>query len=186
MPKHINIYLLIGFLLFLVGLFFWFTYIPASYRDTTNSKKEGGASMDLLLICRDASASSLLGNLMVAAESKKSGTEVGILFTEGALEAVCRGVFLWPIELQGMELRLRIADNGKAQGFPIMARGEGRQIDVMGFLNQLKGEGIPMFACPGWLKLLGLQSKLPAGIQELDMNGAAKLMNETKRVIGSF
>lgn len=142
--------------------------------------------MDLLLICRDGSASSLLGNLMVASEAKKSGSTAGILFTEGALAMLCQGVFLWPRELQGQEWRLRIADNAKAAGMPIMGRGEGRQIDVVGFLNKLKDEGLPMFACPGWSKLLGLQGKAPAGIQELDFPGAERLMQESKRVIGSF
>lgn len=142
--------------------------------------------MDLLLICRDASASSLLGNLMVASEARKAGSNVGILFTEGALAALCRGVFLWPKELHGQEWRLTIADNAKSAGMPIMGRGEGRQVDVMGFLNKVKAEGIPMYACPGWCRLLGLHGKIPQGIQELDFPEAEKLIGESKRVIGSF
>ncbi len=43
--------------------------------------------MDLLLIVRDALASSVASNLLTAIQAKEAGGEVGVLFTQEALAA---------------------------------------------------------------------------------------------------
>ena len=70
--------------------------------------------MDLLLISRDALSSSLLSNTLMAVEAKKAGADVGVLFTQEALAAVCGGSFAWPPALTGQEVRYKMADSAKA------------------------------------------------------------------------
>lgn len=143
--------------------------------------------MDLLLICRDALSSSLLSTTLTATEAKKAGVDVGVLFTEEALAAVCGGTFAWPTGLTGQELRYRMADNAKAMGIPTMGgKGDARQIDIRQLVGMAKEGGIPMFACPVWAGLLGLQGKLPQGIAEVDAPTLLKMIAETKTIIGSF
>lgn len=121
-----------------------------------------------LLICRQASASEIISNLVVAMEARKSGSEIGVLFTEEALVALCQGVFDWPRQLNGQALRLAMADNAAALGLPAMGgKGEARQVDVRQLISKAIQAGIPVFAGEFWLKLSGLQDKLPEGVKVL-------------------
>ena len=87
--------------------------------------------MDLLLISRDALSSSLISTTFTAIEAKKAGIDVGVVFTQEALAAICEGTFVWPKGLTGQELRWKMTDNAKAMGLPTMGgKGDGRQIDV--------------------------------------------------------
>jgi len=142
--------------------------------------------MDLLLICRDALASSLIGNLLVAMEAKKAGSEVAVLFTQEALAAVAGGTFSWPRELSGQEFRLRMADSGSAMGLPLMGRGEGRQLDPRKMVAKAREAGVPMYACPIWTGLLGLRDKLPEGVQAPEPTEVFKMLSEARTIIGSF
>jgi peroxiredoxin family protein len=142
--------------------------------------------MDLLLICRDAVASSLLSNLILAIEAHKSGKEVVILFTQEALSALINGTFLWPKGLHGQRTRLTMADNASDFNIPVMLRGEGRQINAMGIIENAIKIGIPMYACPLWAKLLDLKGKLPEGIKEMDFETAINALFNAKKIIGSF
>jgi len=74
--------------------------------------------MDLLLIVRDALASSLVGSLATAMTAHEAGRRVGVLFTAEALAALARGSFAWPRELSGQSMRLLMADRGPALGLP--------------------------------------------------------------------
>jgi hypothetical protein len=142
--------------------------------------------MDLLLIVRDALASSLLTNLMVAIDAKGAGREVAVLLTEEALAAVVGGSFAWPRELSGQQKRLALADRGKAAGLPLLAKGEGRQLDPKALLAQARAAGVALYACPIWTALLGLDGKLPEGLQALDRQRLAALMQDARRVVGSL
>ena len=142
--------------------------------------------MDLLLIVRDALASSLAGNAMIALAARGAGREVAILLTAEALAAVARGSFAWPRELSGQEMRLRLADRAKALGLPLASKGEARQLDVRALLAQARSAGVQVYACPIWSSLLDLEGKLPDGLQALDRDAVARLVLEAKRVVGSF
>ena len=142
--------------------------------------------MDVILICRDALASSLLGNLLLAVEAHKAGNKVAVLFTEEALAALSTGAFLWPQALQGQPIRLAMADNASALDIPIMLRGEGRQVNALGMVEKAHQAGVPMYACPTWSQLLGVKGKLPEGVAEMDLPTALKTLGDAKQVIGSF
>ena len=142
--------------------------------------------MDMLLILRDALASSLVGGLLVALKAKEAGQKVAVLFTQEALAALVQGSFEWPRELSGQEMRLGLADRAKAAGIPVLGRGEGRQIDAKGLVSQAHEAGVALYACPVWSSLLGLEDKLPDGVQALDTAAALRLIQDAKQVIGSL
>ena len=88
--------------------------------------------MDLLLISRDALSSSLISTTFTAIEAKKAGIDVGVVFTQEALAAICEGTFVWPKGLTGQELRWKMADNAKAMGMPTMGgKGDGPLIEFL-------------------------------------------------------
>lgn len=143
--------------------------------------------MDVLFICRDALASSLMGNLLTAMAAKKAGENVGVVFTQEALMAAAAGTFGWPRELAGQELRFKITDNAAAMKLPTTGgRGDGRQVDVRKLIGVAKEAGVPMFACPIWTALLGLKGKLPEGIKEVDTPALMKMINEARNVVGTL
>lgn len=142
--------------------------------------------MDLLLILRDALASSLVGGLRLAVEAKKAGQEVGVVFTQEALAALALGSFEWPREISGQEMRLIMADRGAAAGLPLSGRGEGRQLDAKGLIAQAQEAGIILYACPVWSSLLGLENRLPHGMQTLDTAALLRLIQDAKKVIGTL
>jgi peroxiredoxin family protein len=142
--------------------------------------------MDLVFICRDALASSLLGNLVLAMEAQKAGSKVAVLFTQEALNALDGGAFLWPQGLQGQRTRLTMATNAPAMDIPVMMRGEGRQVNALDMVEKARQAGVPMYACPVWSQLLDLKGRLPTGVAEMDLPTALKTLGEAKRVIGSF
>lgn len=143
--------------------------------------------MDILFICRDALASSLMGNLLTAMAAKKAGENVGVVFTQEALMAAVAGTFSWPRELAGQELRFKMTDNAAAQGLPTTGgRGDGRQIEVRKLIGRAKEAGVPLVACPLWTGLLGLKGKLPEGMKEVDVPELMKMMKEAKAVVGTL
>ena len=142
--------------------------------------------MDVFVILRDALASSLVGSLLTAIDAKKAGREVGVLFTQEALAAAARGSFEWPRELAGQEMRLTIADRGAAVGLPVLGRGEGRQLDAKRLISVAHEAGVRLYACPTWSALLGLEGTLPNGMQSLDSAAFLRLIQETKRIIGTL
>ena len=142
--------------------------------------------MDLLLILRDALASSVIGGLSLALEAAKAGQQVGVLFTEEALAAIARGTFQWPRELAGQEMRLLMADRGAEMGLPLLARGEGRQLDAKGMLSKAQEAGVVLYACPIWTSLLGLTGDLPHGLQRVEAGALPALIRSAKRVIGTL
>lgn len=142
--------------------------------------------MDLLLIQRDALASSLVGSLLAAIEAKKAGREVAVLFTQEALAAVVGGSFAWPRELSGQMMRLRLAANGSDAGLPVIGRGEGRQLDAKGMIARAAEAGVTLYACPTWSSLLGLRGTLPDNVKAIDSATALDLIENAKTVLGAL
>lgn len=142
--------------------------------------------MDLLLILRDALASSLVGGLLTAVEAKTAGQEVAVVLTQEALAALARGSFQWPRELSGQEMRLLLADRGGAAGLPLLGKGEGRQLDVKALVARATAAGVPLYACPVWSALLGLDDQLPDGLRALDKQAFLNVVRSTKTIIGTL
>lgn len=142
--------------------------------------------MDVLFIVRDASASSLVGTILTALQAQQAGRTVSVLITQDALAALARGTFAWPRELSGQTARLTLADRGAAMGVPLLGRGEGRQLDPKGLVTRARDAGIPLYACPVWSSLLGLDGAPPAGLQAVASGTLAELLCSARQVVGSL
>lgn len=142
--------------------------------------------MDLLLILRDALASSLVGGLLTAVDAKAAGHEVAVVVTQEALAALARGSFQWPRELSGQEMRLLLADRGAAAGLPLLGKGEGRQLDVKALVARASAAGVALYACPVWSGLLGLDGRLPEGLQALDKSQFVTIVQSAAKIIGTL
>lgn len=141
--------------------------------------------MDLLLILRDARASSVIGTMQVALSARRDGSEVGVLVTQDALAAVARGSFDWPRELSGPEVRLGLASRAAALGIPVRGRGEGRQLDPRAMIQLASEAGVRLWACPVWSALLGIGESLPEGLGAVE-GGIPELIRSASRVVGAF
>lgn len=143
--------------------------------------------MDILFICRDALASSVVTNLALAQEAKKAGREVAVLFTEEALQAAAETVFRWPQELAPQEMREKLADNAGKVGIPTFGgKSQARRIDAQAAIKEAKKNGITMFASPLWVTLLGIDGKLPEELTGLSQADELKMLKEAKTIIGSY
>lgn len=142
--------------------------------------------MDLLFVTRDALASALIGTLLAARDARDAGRAVAVLVTGEALAAVAGGTFAWPRELAGPRMRTALADHGAQDlGLPLLAKGEGRQLDPKALLAATAASGLPVYACPIWSALLGLGAP-PAGLTALDRPGLTRLLAEAGKVVGSL
>ncbi len=142
--------------------------------------------MDLVLIVRDALASSLIGNMATAIGARQAGKDVAVLFTGEALAAMARGSFAWPRELAGQGMRLTLAANGAAAGLPVAGRGEGRIVDAKAMVSRAQDAGVVLYACPTWAPLLGLADPLPGGLRGLESAAAIELLTSAKTVVGTL
>lgn len=142
--------------------------------------------MDMVFICRDASASSLVGNLRLALEAKRRGRSVAVLFTGEALQALDRGTFLWPRAFWPQEVRWGMADRARALGLPVSGRGQFRALDATAMIDQAREAGVELLACPAWSPLLGLEEGLPRGLRGLSMEEALELLSRAGTVVGAF
>jgi peroxiredoxin family protein len=138
------------------------------------------------VILRDALASSLVGGLLFALDTRQRGSDVGVLVTQEALAALAFGTFEWPRELSGQEMRLALADRGAAAGVPVTGRGEGRQLDARGLVATARAAGVAVYACPTWTSLLGLADGLPKGVRALDAAAASHLIRTARQVVGTL
>jgi peroxiredoxin family protein len=136
----------------------------------------GGEVMpEVLLICRDGLASSIASSLIFAIGAKRTGVNIGVFFTQEALQAIAENKFeLSPLLKEHMD---KIARN---------AKGMGLLTDPMLLLKSASNAGVALFACPIWVGLLELKGKLPAQIMEIDIPTALKTILEAKKIIGSF
>jgi hypothetical protein len=142
--------------------------------------------MDLLFIARDALASSLIGTVLAARDARDAGRTAAVVVTGEALAATAGGTFAWPRELAGQHMRLGLADRGtKVLGLPLVAKGEGRQLDPKACLAAAVADGVTVYACPIWSALLGLDAP-PAGLVALDRPGFTRLLAEAGKVVGSL
>lgn len=142
--------------------------------------------MDIVFIVRDASASSVIGNLLLAVEAHRAGRKTAVLFTQEALAALARGSFAWPRELSGQQMRLMLSDHGSKLGVPVAGRGEGRQLDPRAMITRVAEAGVALYACAFWTDLLGLKDGLPTGLIALDSLQTLQLVADAKTVIGSL
>ena len=140
--------------------------------------------MDVVFIVRDALASSVVGTMLTAIEIKQSGVDTAVLVTQEALAALADGTLAWPRELAS-ERRYVLADRAETMELPVRGRGASRQVDALGVVAKARDAGVPLFACPIWTSLLGLDAP-PNGLDALDTDAMTELLEEADTVIGSL
>lgn len=141
--------------------------------------------MDVLFICRDALENSMVSNLAIAMEMKKSGTDVGVLFTQEALAALTGQTADWSPLLRDRDTRTTIAKGATRLGIPWSAK-DPRWTRPGQVLTAAKAAGVSLLACPLWTEMLEARGKLPPEIGYLELPAALQAIRETKVVIGSF
>ncbi|HYM49875.1 MAG TPA: hypothetical protein VET65_04805 [Candidatus Limnocylindrales bacterium] len=142
--------------------------------------------VDVVLLCRDAHAESIVDAMLFARDAVKAGRTAGVIVTGAALLAMSQGHFLWSRGFWPQQIRWGIADRAKAVGMPVTGRGQFRALDVKGVILQARDAGVRLFACPTWIPLLGLEDALPEYLQSLDHAGALEMMERASTVVGSF
>ena len=142
--------------------------------------------MDVILICRDALENSLLGNLAMAMEVKKNGTDAGVVFTQEALAALAGEHFRWSPLLENRPTKMKVSKNATAMGIQMTSEKDKRWTDTGRLIKSAKDAGVQLMACPLWAKLLDVEDKLPPEVTVLDSQEMLKKMNEAKTIIGGF
>ncbi len=142
--------------------------------------------MDIILICRDALENSVLGNIGLAIEAKKGGSDAGVLFTQEALAALAGKAFRWSPLLEDRGTRIGIIKSAMAMDLPIASERDKRWSDIFRLIKSAKEAGISLMACPLWTKLLQLDGELPPEISAIDSQTLFKEMKEAKIIIGGF
>ncbi len=141
--------------------------------------------MDLLIILRDALASSVMGGMLAAIDAKQAGLSVGVLVTQELLAGIAGGTLSWPRELAPQMVRFPMCDRAAKLGVPVAGSGQGRRLDARATVRQAADAGVVLYACPLWSALLGLTAP-PEGFTPLDRTDLPKLLTDAKRVIGTF
>ncbi|MDY6835287.1 MAG: hypothetical protein SVY53_10860 [Chloroflexota bacterium] len=142
--------------------------------------------MEMLLICRNAQESSIIGNVAVAMEAKKSGQDVGVLFTEEALAALAGESMYWPPLFESRDARTRISRNATALGVEVSDVKDARWTDIPRLLKAAKDLGVALFICPIWSQILGVDGRVFDNLSAIDKEAMLKMLSETKTVVGGF
>jgi len=142
--------------------------------------------MDMLLICRDALESSVIGNVALAMEAKKAGQDVAVLFTEEALAALAGESFRWPPLFESRNARAKISKNATALGYEVSNSKDSRWTDLSRLLKAAKDTDIDLMACPIWSKILDVEGKLPPEISTIDNATMLQALRDAKTIVGGL
>lgn len=142
--------------------------------------------MDILFICKDATENSLITNLVLAMRAKKEGMNPAVLFTEEALAAVAGGTFGWSRLLKERETIVGIAARAKEMALPLISSRDPRETDMMAMIQAAKGEGVSLYACPLWAKLLAVGERLPAELERMEFEELMDMLGRYEKIIGAL
>ena len=84
----------------------------------------------MLFICRDAQENSVIGNVGLAMEAQKAGSDVAVVFTGEALAALAARAFGWSPVFTGRAARTTISRNATAMGIPVAHSRDNRWTDL--------------------------------------------------------
>jgi hypothetical protein len=153
---------------------------------STGANDDGVPRLDVLLICRDARADSLVANLLLAMEAKRAAKDVGVMLSGEALLALRIGSFSWPRGFWPQAVRWSVADRAAEVGLPVRGKGQFRALDAMALLQSARHEGVRLFACPIWAPLLKTDVPWPEWITPASAADALGLLDRASTVVGSL
>ena len=138
------------------------------------------------LVCRDARADSLIGNIALGLQLKEAGTDVAVVFTGESLKAFTGEILMWPPQLNNRPAQMEIAKGGTAMGLEITAEFDRRWIDTDRLIQQAVARGLPLIACPVWTQLLGLDAALPSYLGRVETQAFLADLQSARQVIGGY
>lgn len=128
--------------------------------------------MDLVFVCKDGDIGSLWTNFVDAIIAKKNGVDAGLILTQEALLAMVTG-----------EMSPRPALDKYSNALGELASKIGVPSNRNSLLAAAREAGVPVTACGGWTEILGLQRKLPEGVE---VRPIVATLLEAQKVVGGF
>ncbi|HWO93821.1 MAG TPA: hypothetical protein VNL92_03575 [Dehalococcoidia bacterium] len=142
--------------------------------------------MTIVLLWKDGTEDSLLGNLALAIESKKAGEDVTVIVTEEALAAMAGKGYTWSQALKDRPSRMTILKAAKELGLPYHRDFDPRWTEPAKLVDAAHQAGIRLVADPIWVKLLGLDGNLPEAVERIETSDMLKTLREASVVVGGF
>ena len=143
--------------------------------------------MAVVLVWKDGTEDSLLGNVALATEMKKAGEDVTIIITEEALAAVGGGrAFGWSQALKDRPSRLTALKAAKEMGLDYHRDFDPRWSDTGKLIAHARASGVRLVADPIWAKLLGIDGNLRGEVERIETKDMLKALREASVVVGGF
>ena len=130
---------------------------------------------ETIVICKEGTINSYLSSLIVAANMKKAGEDISVVFMQEGLAALVDKKYRYDPGLEGYAED--IEKNAGEMGVPL---------DPSGLIKMASGAGVPLFACYAWMKLLGGKPprfEIPEGLQKLELPDLLQELGKAKKVI---
>lgn len=141
--------------------------------------------MKALFICRQGTEDTVVGNVALARVWRESGREAAVLFTGEALAALSAGPVQWSPLFQSRPARMTISRNAERLGLPLADPRDGRWTDVRRLLRETASAGVPLWACPIWSALLGIESP-PEGLTAISRERLLEELAASDMVVGGY
>jgi len=130
---------------------------------------------ETIVICKEGTINSYLSSLIVAANMKKAGEDISVVFMQEGLAALVDKKFRYAPGLEGYAEDIK--KNAAEMGVPS---------DPFELIKMASSAGVPLFACYAWMKLLGGKPPrfdVPEGLQKLDLPDLLEELGKAKKVI---
>ncbi len=130
---------------------------------------------ETIVICKDGTVNSYLSALIIAANSKKGGEDIAVVFVQEGLAALVDKKFRYDPGLESYAAD--IEKNAAEMGVPS---------DPLELIKMASSAGVPLYACHAWMKLLGGKPPrfdVPEGLQKLELPDLLKELSNAKKVI---
>ncbi|RJS68428.1 hypothetical protein CW713_00205 [Methanophagales archaeon] len=130
---------------------------------------------ETIVICKEGTINSYLSSLIVAANMKKAGEDIAVVFMQEGLAALVDKKYRYDPGLEGYAED--IEKNAAEMGVPS---------DPFELIKMASSAGVPLFACYAWMKLLGGKPPrfdVPEGLQKLELKDLLEELGKAKKVI---
>jgi peroxiredoxin family protein len=130
---------------------------------------------ETIVLCKDGTINSYLSALIVAANSKKAGEDIAVVFMQEGLAALVDKNYRYDSGLESYAAD--IEKNAAEMGVPS---------DPFELIKMANSAGVPLYACYAWMKLLGGKPPrfdVPEGLQKLELSDLLKELSNAKKVI---
>lgn len=125
---------------------------------------------ETVIICKDGTVNSFISCVVAAANKKKAGEDVCVVFMDEALAAIADKKLRWS---PGLEAR---ADAIKAE-----MEKRNMTVELDGLIKMAKDAGVPLYANMGWVKILAISQ--PEGLEPLELKDFLDGLSKAKQVI---